>query len=951
MIKQLQLRGISRTPSDRAVADGGCAESLNVHLEYNETAPTLKPQDISQDSEIYGDQTVTNPLPRYPIIYIHKMLGVTNYIGQIPKATTTSNYGFYAYGSSISSSHHNMGSATLVPYGETVKHITSIGNTLIIFTDKNPYYFLYKGTQYSYLGNTIPRPVVEVVSKAADADTYTNSLVEVAEGALRTATVTTESGDHADRSRWNDAKVEGDECHTELLETMDNAWGAISQAVAEQRNGGHFVAPFFVRYALRLYDGTYINSSTPILCGAGKSSDWATISLLDNLVETDEYTGRYMQVKLNNIFDVRVKGSNTLSSWGDIVKSIDFFVSEPIYTPSVEAAYYNMESMVMVDYSYLFPITLDGMSTAVRSTTIKNAVISKGQFYKVKSIELSNNTDMTALEGGEMKIEASVDVSGDNLYTQEQLPDSYRDAIQYIPIADAQNFNNRLMLIGADEVLSRGDVFLNSQVAKAHSTNPDYSDFEYELRFKIVNPMNGSENYVMAHYRNDSTTLRPAFFSGNTQKFGNEYGTVNYDCIPYAWICYPDTRCTQVELTYRVSSGGSNNHVVIPMEKHPLLECSYAFLGMSNMVMNSATTGGGTTTESRTMRSDNKLLLSEFENPFLFPAENIVTFKDKLIGAAATSVPLAEGQFGEYPLYAFTEGGIRVLVTTAEGTIAAENADPNLSRHVALPGTITGIEQAVVFTTKKGVMLLSGRQVTEISANMNGKPYTLDNETKQLLTGSAWYDLLAAADLLESTATPPVPVPTFMGFMENAKPAYDHNGARLLFFNKDKSYQYEYRLETQTWHKMLSNVTNGNILNSYPECLISYNRPATPNDIPTVLDFSTVLDDASILYDQPTSGDTRYPIYGIIATRPFDLGEPDVRKSISSIRIRGKYNRADVQYVLLGSFDDIHWQRLSSLHGGSYKLFRMVLLTKLNAMERITWIDVEYESRMTNKLR
>ena len=49
MIKQLQLRGISRTPSDRASADGGCAESLNVHLDINETAPTLPPDDISAD--------------------------------------------------------------------------------------------------------------------------------------------------------------------------------------------------------------------------------------------------------------------------------------------------------------------------------------------------------------------------------------------------------------------------------------------------------------------------------------------------------------------------------------------------------------------------------------------------------------------------------------------------------------------------------------------------------------------------------------------------------------------------------------------------------------------------------------------------------------------------------------------------------------------------------------
>ena len=68
-IKQLQLRGISRTPSDRATADGGCAESLNVHLDQNETAPTLPPEDYSD--EAYG--TSVTAANRSQIIFIHKM--------------------------------------------------------------------------------------------------------------------------------------------------------------------------------------------------------------------------------------------------------------------------------------------------------------------------------------------------------------------------------------------------------------------------------------------------------------------------------------------------------------------------------------------------------------------------------------------------------------------------------------------------------------------------------------------------------------------------------------------------------------------------------------------------------------------------------------------------------------------------------------------------------------
>ena len=91
--------------------------------------------------------------------------------------------------------------------------------------------------------------------------------------------------------------------------------------------------------------------------------------------------------------------------------------------------------------------------------------------------------------------------------------------------------------------------------------------------------------------------------------------------------------------------------------------------------------------------------------------------------------------------------------------------------------------------------------------------------------------------------------------------------------------------------------------------------------------------------------------YGIIATRPVDLGEPDVRKAIKSIRVRGAFNHNDVRYILLGSYDGQSWSILNSLRTGSYKLFRIILLTKLTPVERISWIDVDYESRYATKLR
>lgn len=73
MIKKIQLRGISRTPSDRLTSDGGCAESLNVQLQAGEIAPMAKPYK-AKDSE--GQEINANG----DILYIHKGIGYENLI-------------------------------------------------------------------------------------------------------------------------------------------------------------------------------------------------------------------------------------------------------------------------------------------------------------------------------------------------------------------------------------------------------------------------------------------------------------------------------------------------------------------------------------------------------------------------------------------------------------------------------------------------------------------------------------------------------------------------------------------------------------------------------------------------------------------------------------------------------------------------------------------------------
>ncbi len=195
---------------------------------------------------------------------------------------------------------------------------------------------------------------------------------------------------------------------------------------------------------------------------------------------------------------------------------------------------------------------------------------------------------------------------------------------------------------------------------------------------------------------------------------------------------------------------------------------------------------------------------------------------------------------------------------------------------------------------------------------------------------------------------PLVDTTPFMQFMKTAECMYDYTGQRLIFYNDTTDYQYVYILSTGTWHKTMQDLDPPykihHSLNSYPNCQAYV---TTSDDNEAILwDFSTPLD--------VTSTEERRCI---IATRPFDLEEPDVLKTINHLRIRGQYERYDadgkprVGYLLFGSQDGTTFHRLTSLRGKSWKLFRLVIFATLKPTERISWVDVDYETRFNNRFR
>lgn len=88
--------------------------------------------------------------------------------------------------------------------------------------------------------------------------------------------------------------------------------------------------------------------------------------------------------------------------------------------------------------------------------------------------------------------------------------------------------------------------------------------------------------------------------------------------------------------------------------------------------------------ENDTYTQPNILRVSELENPFVFPSEQTYTISNgEITGIATITAALSEGQFGEFPLYVFTEEGIWAL-QNGNG-IVCYGAQHQLNREPILP--------------------------------------------------------------------------------------------------------------------------------------------------------------------------------------------------------------------------------------------------------------------------
>ena len=896
MIKDIKYNGYTAQPSDYECSDGQLAASLNLISEDSQLKPLLQP--VPTSIGLSASQKAA---------YIHETSSYKHYILLEGKSVSWLNGR-----SETTETPTQLATFT----GLDIYQFSSIGNTLLVLCSDGMHYFLWKGdtTGYLNLGTTMPEC----------------SLSFGLQGEMKR----TDEFEISYSIHKNNIYSEFDD--TQKTSITNQVLAKINKFIAEESTQkGKFIFPFLVRYAYRLYDGTLTRHSAPILMICS-SENTPRVFWFNLHGKDDTYTSAKLRVVAPvHSLDYALKSDLTsLQNWSDIIKSVDIFISAPIYTydqngecekfinggedlSSFSVCKHTNQAASTTTYPlryqknnfgklYAFTFTPDALSTRPggvlvtpkrSADAVKEDIRSCSQFYFLHSIRIEElKTERTLIPVKEDYLQS--------LVTREVMTDDYDSHDKIIP-QQAFAYNSRLNLSGIKKQLFQGfdgySLFNYSDgyVLNWGDAEPTAADTKYSVMVAVYIKQDGKDIIV----------------------YGNA-GMCGYEA-PLLFFYYPNINAYKAVIIRNYVFGSP--HLVIPLEPHGFLNGAFYFGGWEEPAGISQARPPQSSIADRTIDVFNKVYTSEVNNPYVFPVLGINTVGTGRIMAISTAAKaLSEGQFGQFPLYAFTDEGVWALEVSSTGSYSARQP---ITRDVILANTDPlQMDSAVLFATDRGIMLISGSQTQCITDVINSKePFDVLQ-----LPGMA-----KLHSMLGHNADTCLPTAPFLEFIAECGMLYDYVHQRVIVYNPHYTYAYVYSLKSKEWGMMYSTIEAG--INSYPEAL------AVDHD-GALLNFSAMEGEAT---------------KGLFVTRPLKLETPDVLKTMDTVIQRGHFQKGHVQSVLYGSRDLFNWHLIWSskdhylrgFRGTPYKYFRIACVTSLSDDESIFGASLQFNPRQTNQPR
>ena len=706
-------------------------------------------------------------------------------------------------------------------------------------------------------------------------------------------------------------------------EAVQAAFAAINPFVKEKATSkGLFIHPFFIRYALRLYDGSYAKLSAPVLLNVSSGYSPA--------VRFDSKQKKLQLGALICALQYRIFSGNIKEEWKDFIAGVDVFITPPLYPyhqdpqvkegqdlihnyadPSVSFALYeNKDTEKYLPYDiYKVLASEKNWSAQTEAPFIRIAPKNSGElsedflascnFYKIHEFDFNDIFD----GGAYANLDFSDKVNLDSLTTLPRLEDNI---LSFESLkGDILSYNNRLHVFNTS--FSQRIVqspFAQNTFNSGLISRVDPEDFH--VRYLVKIRANSASDVVVELPMNYSSEIYQSIFNG------------------FDWFFFPDSRAYELWIVYGPDEVGDAH--IIPLTEHPFLNGSYfLYATMSDKISFKTQIPFPDVNPYYPSQS---VYVSLANNPFVFEAASALSIPgvSHIMALASAARPLSQGQFGQFPLYAFTDEGVWALEVSSTGTYSARQP---ITRDVCVnPRSICPIDSAVLFTTHRGIMIISGSNTTCITDVINSEmPFNVGMLPSM--------DKLHA--MMKHQEDSCFPLQPFSKFLSECGMIYDYVHQHIIVYNPAVSYAYVYSLKSQQWGMICSDICSH--LNSYPNAL--------------------AMSSGGQLVDFTAPCDPALSVDGLLVSRPFKLDAPDTFKTIDTIIQRGHFRKGHVRTVLYGSRDLFSWHivwssndhYLRGFRGTPYKYFRLALICNLSPDESIHGATVKYTPRLMNQPR
>lgn len=654
-----------------------------------------------------------------------------------------------------------------------------------------------------------------------------------------------------------------------------------------------FIDCTLLRVAFRLFDGSvvehskvyYVESFKTKMTVPDVTSEGAVVG--DNSWNFQDFKyyknskkSKYKVAIKGFTIDIELKGFVDLSLWEDVISGIEVYATPSIMGHASDNKQQYLGSRWQSGDDIRGTVSVYSSTAYERYRTltseeIVDSIESADLFYKIREFDLSGK------EVWKAKSTAPSEMAVQDRLSNNEMPHVV------LPANEVTNYNRKMHLSGVNELLH-----LPYDVGRISGpTNLTDSTIDVVQATQV-------STIVKIQTEDGIRTVVDNFYNVPVAKRDDSVDISQY-------ISYPDSRAREMEVIVHLVTIGLSSEwyrTTFKLKAHNTLNLAYSIgsaLGISavgtgvggNSVMKWTDMSNSTAVTwptyddgtfeinsayAKNNRLDvrkNTLKVSAVDNPFFFPAVQTYTFEGDVIGVASNTEAVSSGQFGQYPLYVFTDKGIWTMAVDTSGKGAYTSAAP-MSREVC-SGAICPVSGGVVFSTEKAVMIISGAGITDISAALDGEAMRMAKYSKGL------YEQIIGRQGISNLNV--VPIRDYLD-KGNIVLAYNYKRNEVYLSGgswkaSEVQYSYVYNLRSQKWS--IADFNFNLTTNSYPE-LVVY-------DYDTQLSFNDVEIESKV----------------VAISRPIKLGTTEYKR-LRQAALRGTFT-GPLDFYLLGSHDGAAW--------------------------------------------